>query len=81
MKGQNIGGKKSLQFHINPVWIQTLLVEKWRTKPDNTDNESTNYREKDLFTAYLLQYIWSTTMTMAGFEPAIPTLGVWCPIH
>ena len=57
MKGQNIGGKKSIKFHINPVQIQTLLVEKWRTKPDNTENESTNYREKDLFTAYLQQYI------------------------
>ena len=57
MKGQNIGGKKSIKFNINPVQIQTLLVEKWRTKPDNTENESTNYREKDLFTAYLLQYI------------------------
>ena len=57
MKVQNIGGKKSLQFHINPVRIKTLLVEKWRTKLDNTENESTNYREKDLFTAYLLQYI------------------------
>ena len=57
MKGQNIGGKKSIKFNINPGQIQTLLVEKWRTKPDNTENESTNYREKDLFTAYLLQYI------------------------
>ena len=59
MKGQNIGQKKnqlnfiSIQFKV----VLTLAVEKWRTKPDNTENESTNYREKDLFTAYLLQYI------------------------
>ena len=43
---------------------------------DNTEQESKNYKEKDLFTAYSLQYILSTTMTMAGFEPAITTFEV-----
>jgi len=30
-------------------------VEKWITKPDNIENESTNYREKDLFPALLFK--------------------------
>ena len=45
------------------VWIQsssnqfelvlTLHVENWRTNLDNTEQESTNYKEPDLFTAYI----------------------------
>jgi hypothetical protein len=45
--------------------VLTLLAENWRTNLDNTEQESTNYKEKDLSTAYSLQYILSTTMTMA----------------
>jgi hypothetical protein len=40
MKGQNIGGKKSIKFHINPVQSSfNTPGGKWRTKLDNTSAE------------------------------------------
>ena len=57
MKGQNIGGKKITSISYQSSSSSNTPGGKWRTKPYSTENESTNYREKDLFTAYLLQYI------------------------
>ena len=59
---------KAFPIHLNSFQLKlvlTLLAENWRTNLDNTEQESTNYKGKDLFTAYSLQYILSTTMTMA----------------
>ena len=55
-------------FHIsqgfpirsNSIQFKPVLIL-WRFNPDSTDNESTNYMEKVLFTAYSLHYIYYFT--------------------
>ena len=55
MKGQNIGGKKSLQFHIHPVQIQTLLAENGELNWIIQNNKVQTILKKDLLTALLFK--------------------------
>ena len=52
---------KAFPIRLNSFQLKlvlTLLAENWRTNLDNTEQESTNYRKKDLFTVYLFFYIY-----------------------